>query len=313
MLNNKLLILAVCALLTLGACSGGGGSNDPVDPTPTPNQPSKPEAKLPINISTTMLSRATDTNFEVGDNIGLFVVNRNADGSAASLKVSGNHVDNVKYTYNGTWTPATQTYWSDNKTHADFYIYYPYTASIGSVEAMDWKVNADQSSEANYKASDLLIGKTTDVSPTESAVKIDAKHVLSQMIISLVPGNGFTETTLASAKISVKVNRLKTQSTANLATGVVTAKGDDADITPLKEDGYNYKAIIVPQAVGEGNLITVNVDGRDYNLAKASDFTAFEAGKKHKFTVTVSKTSNGVNVNITKWEDDGKDYGGTAE
>lgn len=38
-----------------------------------------------------------------------------------------------------------------------------------------------------------------------------------------------------------------------------------------------------------------------------------EAGKKHKFTVTLSKTSNGVNVNITKWEDDGIDYGGTAE
>jgi hypothetical protein len=57
----------------------------------------------------------------------------------------------------------------------------------------------------------------------------------------------------------------------------------------------------------------VNVDGRDYQLKKAANFTAFEAGKKHKFTVTLSKTSNGVNVNITKWEDDGIDYGGTAE
>ncbi len=111
----------------------------------------------------------------------------------------------------------------------------------------------------------------------------------------------------------MKVNRLKIQSTANLATGEVTAKGNDADITPLKGEGNSYKAIIVPQAVGEGNLITVNVDGRDFNLAKADNFTAFAAGKKYKFTVTLSKTSNGVNVNITKWEDDGIDYGGTAE
>lgn len=86
-----------------------------------------------------------------------------------------------------------------------------------------------------------------------------------------------------------------------------------ADLTPLKEEGNNYKALIVPQAAGEGVLITVNVDGRDYQLKKAANFTAFEAGKKHKFTVTLSKTSNGVNVNITKWEDDGIDYGGTAE
>ena len=75
----------------------------------------------------------------------------------------------------------------------------------------------------------------------------------------------------------------------------------------------SYKAIVVPQLVGEGNLITINVDGRDFNLPKTSNFTGFVAGKKHNFNVTLSKTSNGVNVNITKWEDDGNDYGGTAE
>lgn len=178
---------------------------------------------------------------------------------------------------------------------------------------MPWTVNADQSTTEKYKASELLIGKTTDAAPTESAVKIEAKHVLSQMIINLVAGNGFTEASLAAAKISVKINRLKTQATANLSTGAVTAKGDDTDLIPLKEEDNSYKALIIPQAVGEGNLITVNVDGRDFNLPKSSKFSAFEAGKTHKFTVTLSKTSNGVNVNISKWEDDGIDYGGTAE
>lgn len=192
-------------------------------------------------------------------------------------------------------------------------LYYPYTGSIGDVNAMPWNVNADQSTSAKYKSADLLIGKTTNVAPTETAVKIDAKHVMSQMVVSLKPGNGFTEESLGKAKISVKINRLKTQATANLVTGKLTAKGNDADLTPLKEEGNNYKALIIPQAVGEGKLITVNVDGRDYQLKKAANFTAFEAGKKHKFTVTLSKTSNGVNVNITKWEDDGIDYGGTAE
>ena len=311
MVYNKHLVLAVCALLTFGACSGGGGSDDPVNPSTPPSQPSQPEAKLPINISTKVFSRATDTNFEAGDNIGLFVVNHNADGSAAELKVSGNHVDNMKYTYNGTWVPATQTYWSDNKTHADFYLYYPYTANIGSVEAMAWKVNADQSNEANYKAGDLLIGKTSDVTPTENAVKIDAKHVMSQMKITVAPGNGFTEATLAAAKVNVKVNGLKTQGSVNLATATAAATGEAATITPMKDDGI-YKALIMPQTAGKGNLITVSVDDRNYNLSTTEDIN-FETGKSLKFTVTVSKTSNGVNVNITKWEDDGKDYGGTAE
>ena len=299
---------AVWAMFAMSACSGGAGSS--LDPEPEPT-PVKPTEKLPINISTSLTTRATDTAFEEGDGIGLFVVNYNADGTQAALKVTGNHVDNVKYTYNGTWTPATQTYWKDDVTHADFYIYYPYQ-TINSVDDLSFSVKADQSAVADYKAGDLLIGKTTNVAPTQNAVKIDAKHVMSQMVITLVAGNGFTESSLAAAQVTVKINRLKTQVAANLSTGVVTAKGDDADITPLKEEG-TYKAIIVPQTVGDGTLITVNVDGRDYKLAKASNFTAFEAGKKYKFTVTVSKTSNGVNVNISKWEDDGIDYGGTAE
>ena len=292
MKQKKHLAIVGSMLLALTACSGGGSELDP-----TPSLP--PSAKVPINISTSILSRATDLAFEAGDQIGLFVVNHQADGSAATLQTTGNYIDNTKFTYDGTWKAASQTYWKDNSTHADFYIYYPYSGSIGNIEAMPWTVNADQSTTENYKASELLIGKTMDVTPTENAVKIDAKHVLSQIIINLVAGNGFTEASLAAAKISVKINRLKTQATANLSTGAVTAKGDDTDI--------------IPQAVGEGNLITVNVDGRDFNLPKSSKFSAFEAGRTHKFTVTLSKTSNGVNVNISKWEDDGIDYGGTAE
>lgn len=306
MKTMKQLGFLACSLLTLAACSSGNSS----DPLPSTGQESQ---KLPININTSVDTRVIDNSFEKGDDIGLFVVNYNADGSAGTLKATGNHVDNMKYTYNGTWTPASPTYWKDNTTHADFYLYYPYTGSIGDVNAMSWNVNADQSTSAKYKSADLLIGKTTNVSPTETAVKIDAKHVMSQMVVSLKPGNGFTEESLGKANISVKINRLKTQATANLVTGKLTAKGNDADLTPLKEEGNNYKALIIPQAVGEGKLITVNVDGRDYQLKKAANFTAFEAGKKHKFTVTLSKTSNGVNVNITKWEDDGIDYGGTAE
>ncbi len=307
---RKLTIVcsAVSVMFAMSACSGGAGSS--LDPEPEPT-PVKPTEKLSINISTSLTTRATDTAFEAGDGIGLFVVNYNADGTQAALKVTGNHVDNMKYTYNGTWTPATQTYWKDDVTHADFYIYYPYQ-TINSVDNLSFSVKADQSAVADYKAGDLLIGKTTNVAPTQNAVKIDAKHVMSQMVITLVAGNGFTESSLAAAQVAVKINRLKTQVAANLSTGVVTAKGDDVDITPLKEQG-SYKAIIVPQTVGDGTLVTVNVDGRDYKLAKSSNFTAFEAGKKYKFTVTVSKTSNGVNVNITKWEDDGIDYGGTAE
>ena len=306
MINFKYTTLSLCTLITLGACSSEGGSDVP---TPSPS----PSEKMGIFISTTMNSRATDEAFEEGDKIGLFVVNHNADGSGVALKANGNYIDNTLLTYrNNSWTSATPLYWKDESTPADFYVYYPYTTTISNVEAMPFQVKTDQSSLADYKSGDLLIGKTTDVRPTPNAVNINAKHKMSQMVITLHAGNGFTESSLAAADVHVKINQLKTHATVHLSSGEVTATGDAADITPRKE-ADKYKALIVPQTVADGNLITIQVDGRNFNLAKANNFQVFETGKRYNFTVTLSKTSNGVNVGITKWEEDGIDYGGTAE
>lgn len=309
-MKMKKLRMLLLATLALCACSSGGdGAGD------SPGVPNPPtgDKRQPINIGMTVNdrenTRVTDLAFEVGDQIGLFVVNRNADGTAQALKTTGNHVDNMRFTYNATWTPDAPIYWLDDKTNADFYIYYPYTATVADVAAMPFSVNADQSAEAAYKAGDVIIGSRTNVAPTEAAVMINARHAMSQLLITLVPGNGFTEESLAAAEVSVRVNGVKTNATINLATATVTAVGDISAVTPLKT-GDAYKALIVPQTVAEGNLLTVTVDGREYNLVRG---LTFESGKRYNCTVVLSKTSEGVNVTIGDWDDDGTDYGGTAE
>ena len=299
MVNFKYISLCICTLLTIAACStDGGNGTDPVQPSPTTKE------KLPISINTSVATRATDEAFEVGDQIGLFVVNREANGTANSLKTLGNYIDNMQFTYDGTWKATSSIYWKDETTHADFYLYYPYQKYINNVTAVPVQVKADQSDLADYKSSDMLIGKTLDVAPTDQAVKIEAKHMMSQAIITLKAGNGFTDASLASSLVNVRINGLKSTALVNLSTGEVTATGNDTDIIPLKEDCI-YKAIIVPQDVKEGNFITINVDGSNYYHAR-------KKGKKYNFTVTLSKTSSGINVNISQWEDDGIDYGGTA-
>lgn len=302
--------LFACAVVTaLCACSSdNGGGDTPV----TPPTPSTPTEKLPLRVSSVPEASGTDDAFETGDRMGVFVVNRNADGSAVALKAKGNYIDNSLYTFQGTWTPPVTEYWKDNTTHADFYMYCPYTATIASVEALPWSVKTDQSTSNGYKASELLMGKALDVAPSENDVHIDARHVMAQAIITLAAGKGFTAASLANADISVRINNLKTQATANLATGIAIATGGTADITPLKE-GSTYKALVVPQALYGGNLITVTVDGTEYSLPKDQQLTAFEQGHRYQFTVTLSKTSSGMNVDIVKWQDDGNDYGDTAE
>lgn len=258
--------------------------------------------KFPINISTT-LSRVTDTSYESGDKVGIFVVNE-----PNALTTSGNHVDNMGFTYSGTWTPDTPIYWLDQTTKADFYCYYPY-ALAANTAAHTFATKADQSSLANYKASEFLWGKTAGVAPTEKAVNIATNHTFSNALVILKPGDGFTAESLNAATKSVRICGVKTNATINLATGVATANGNATEVTPYF-DGTQYRALIVPQTTAEGALIVVTVDGVDYTLTRSM---TFNANKQHKFTVTLNKVNNGVNVGIGGWETDEEDYGGDAE
>ena len=87
--------MSACAGM-LCACSSENGVDDvPV----TPPTPPEPVEQLPIRISSMPEARALDNAFETGDRIGVFVVNRNANGSAVGLKTQGNYIDNSMYTF----------------------------------------------------------------------------------------------------------------------------------------------------------------------------------------------------------------------
>jgi hypothetical protein len=223
------------------------------------------------------------------------------------LKATGNHADNIGFTYSGSWSAATPIYWKDATTKADFYCYYPYSSSISNVEAYSFAVKTDQSSVANYKASDFLWGKTTDVAPTKDAVGITVKHAMSNVIVELVAGNGYTAEDMASA--SVAICGLKTNSTINLASGVVTATGDVAEITPMVESDYR-RALVVPQSVSNADLIKVTIGDKVYTLNQSIEF---KSGTQHTCTLTVERTNQGINIGIDGWETEGDDFGGTVE
>lgn len=265
--------------------------------------------RIPINISMGMWTKVTDVAYEHGDQTGIYVVNNTESGESGTLVNSGNHVDNMRFTYDGVWTPDSEIYWKDKETKADFYCYYPYGTPT-DVAAYPFSVQADQSSLADYKASEFLWGKATGVSPTVDAVPIMTNRSMSNMLIYLQPGNGFTEETFAAASKSVRICNVKTDATIDLRTGVAVATGAAAEVTPYNEGGY-YRALIVPQTVADGqNLITVTVDDVDYTFAKG--FT-FEPNVQHKFTIKVNKSGGGVDISIGDWESDEEDHGGSAE
>lgn len=305
-------LLLVILSVALTACSTGGTDGNEPDvpdvPVPDSPQPDPPIEHLPINISPFVKADA-GRYFVSGDKVGLFVVNHNNTGASVSLAPSGNHVDNMLYINTTQWTPATPTYWKDEKTVADLYLYYPYQESVANPCAMLFNTDADQSIATVYRSCDLLVGSTLNVSPTETAVNIEMKHVMSKVEIRLNPGAGFTDASLAMAVKSVKLNNLKTSATIDLASVSVKAAGTVEDIIPY-HDGQVYKAVVVPQTTSERALISVDVNGDTYNYSEAC---TFERGKTHTFVITLNKTSSGINTTVEAWKDDNKDNGGTAE
>jgi hypothetical protein len=297
----KKIIFVCAAIAALASCQ------KPTDITPdAPQQPN--EEKLRMNVVTDIRTKVTDTYFESGDKVGIYVVSYR-NGNPGTLAVSGNLYDNVMHTYSSSWTAAQEMYWPDKETPADFYCYYPY-GNPGNVTEYPFTVNADQSSLNNYKASDFVWGKSTAVAPTEDLINIATHHAMSNIHIYIKPGDGFTAESLAAAQVQVSVRNVKNCAYVNLSTGNVTATGSISQITPYNEGEY-YRAIVVPQTVADGSqLIVVNVNGVDYALRKG--FT-FLSGKQHKFTVSVNKTGSGVNVGVGDWEVDTEDNGGDAE
>lgn len=270
--------------------------------------PQPESCQMPIRISMGFWTRVTDNAFEPGDKAGIYVVNYNGS-QPGTLTTTGNYVDNTVFNYTTTWEAENQLYWLDKTTKADFYCYIPAGTPI-SVESHSFSVKTDQSSLTNYKASEFLWGKAAGISPTEQVVPITTNRVMSNMLIYLKAGKGYTDETFAQAEKTVTITNVKSSASINLSNGIATATGTAGTIVPLNE-GSGYRALVVPQTVPDGtSLISVNVDGVSYTFSKG--FT-FAANTQHKFTVTINKVSNGVDIGIGDWDVDDTDHGGEAE
>ena len=293
-MKTKIYFFAALVSTMFAACVNNG------------NEQLWPE-KVPIRISIEQ-TRANDTSFDEGDQIGLYVVNYE-NSTPGTLLSSGNYVDNMRFIYTGYWTPDEAIYWKDQTTKTDVYAYYPYN-EIENVSEYPFNVLTDQSNEANYFASDFLWGKRETVDPTHNVITIETEHIFSNALIYIAAGEGFSSSDIAAANIEVEIRNVKTEASIDITSGKATAVGEYQNITPWYT-GECYRAMIVPQTFKEGsNLIYIKVNDYEYTYSTDIDFAA---NTQHKFTITVGKNSNGITVNIKEWQEDQVDHGGNAE
>lgn len=298
------LAIASCATDTLPQ-SQEGGSGGPLT--------------LWAEIQQLAVTRVNDEGFADGDRMGVYVVDYEGD-QPGTLRVNGNRANNVQHTLDaatGTWTPASPIYWKDKHTHVDIYSYYP-MGHPQSIDLYPFDVQADQSQEASvagmgsYEASDFLWGKSADMAPTTSSIHMAMHHRMACARVTLVMGEGFSAEEWASMEKSLQLTNLVRKSTIDLATGIVTPRGEPEKTatTPL-HTGNEWRAIVVPQTVKAGtSMMDITLDGRPYRFARQEDFT-FQPGRMSNFTIKVDRriptgsfALTLLGESITPWEND---------
>ena len=241
-------------------------------------------------------TRATATDFENGDRIGLYVAQADAP-----LEIGGNLVNNEALTHNGSsWTAARTLYWDDGTYNA--YAYYPYIQGVNSISDQPFSVSTDQSTAktatalGGYEASDLLFASTKGIKASASPINLTFKHIMSKIKIRLIKGEDFEGEMPATADVYIH-NTVPT-ATVDLQAGVATryVKGTRQTIKAQQEGAYSYSAIVVPQRIDNRQpLVEVVMKGVSYLFE--SKFV-FKPGVEHLVNLVITDNPDKVKIEI---------------
>ena len=279
-------IAFVMAILGLAACSDDG------------EQQYKDARHTPMTFTVTHPSqtRATATDFENGDRIGLYVAQADAP-----LEIGGNLVNNEALTRNGSsWTAARTLYWDEGTYNA--YAYYPYMQGVSSISDQPFSVSTDQSTAktatalGGYEASDLLFATTKGIKASASPINLTFKHIMSKIKIRLIKGEDFEGEMPATADVYIH-NTVPT-ATVDLQAGVATryVKGTRQTIKAQQEGAYSYSAIVVPQRV-ENRQPLVEVVMRGVSYMYESKFV-FKPGVEHLVNLVITNNPDKIKIEI---------------
>lgn len=241
-------------------------------------------------IHPSQLTRTTITGFDVGDEIGVFVV-----PESAILQPFGNAVNNGCYTYDGSkWIPSRTFYWNEGKNNV--YAYYPYSAEVNDTEAFPFKVSSDQSTTEGYSKSDFLWAKAEGQQAGTSPVSLKFRHVLSRALVEIVKGDDY-EGDLPD-NMEVFLHNTVTTANVDLATGG-SCKDAYAGMETIKMQKLSknlYTAIVVPQNIATRRPLVEIIMGHISYLMEGT--MSFKQGYQHTITITVTENPQHAEISI---------------
>ena len=208
-------------------------------------------------------TRATDTEFEKGDAIGVFAAARDDESVPAQLRPSGNFADNKKYIFDG------EKFVPDGESNSifitsypiDYYAYYPY-ATVDNPLEFTFHVAADQES---LTESDLMYARNTDGSGKNN-IPLTFIHKLSKVVVP------YSRENVGGAAGTAVVNDACTGCIMNLSTGEIRTLFDDGqqDIVMFKDGNaadVSFSAIFPEQTFSAAAPFIIFDDSKEFKLS----------------------------------------------
>ena len=251
------------------------------------------------SVSGEVITRAGSAYGEDGDKLYLYY---NTAGSTTANQFAD-------FRYDGTiWDLGeAKMKWSELHSAAasnptlPFYATAPIQAPTSAA-----KVEADQSSTAGYKKSDLLVAYKAVAKATDgkyNALDIDMKHVLAKLTIE-VNAKAIDGATINSVTIKGAVpDYTVAYSSSEVTPATTTADGSDkAEIKP-QQNGTVYSAVLPEQAIKKTGGITIVISVKDKTFTyQPTDAINLQQGKNT--TLKLRLSGEGValgDVTVSEW------------
>ena len=264
----------------------------------------------------------------------------NQQGQQFQVKVVNNASATYSYfsnvQYNGTeWVPAPRMLWQNNTQAITVTAAYKQGKDFTDNEFVggaNLTVAADQSSQANLNAQDLLTMPTKTISnpSTETTLLQGGKlviifyHALTKLDVTLELKDEFYALNLNTANITdVKIsgtnlgyNFQPMTATGNYGTVTPAATPVAGDIQPMKgsytdatadskHSTATYESIIVPQTIAAGQLtVSFKIGTRSFSWTNTTTYT-LEQGKQYTLPLTVGNdgvTAGSRAFTASNWE-----------
>ena len=249
----------------------------------------------------TRAAEGLQESFTAGDEVGVYIA-KEKDGTTAYL--AENKLFKVKSNGKLEASDGTRYIYPDASYETRIYAYKPYSGN-GVVNNV-FSVAADQTTEANYIASDVLWGEPKNGNPVtrESAIDLEFEHRCAKLVVNLTVADGLNLKggTLCTSEV---VTGMKL---SDIASGTFLATTDKGEITfgNLTDAAtQTHVAVLVPQNVPAGTelmrITLADASARPLAMRLPSQLS-LEAGKKCVLNVTARRSGLELdNTKITPW------------